>query len=422
MRVSNIDHIIIIHCEQLTDRFKYLDEKLKSIGFQSDYYDFLVNTHKDTMTKEVVESYYTTDPNIRLKELQLIGEDKFLLKFINDGNVSCGINHVLAWKEIAKHSEWNNVLVLEDDTIITDTSLGNLCDVAQNLPNIESDFDIISLEDGAGMTVPNRYPQISINPDVPFYKSPDGRMRCTGAYIINKNACQKLVKLNKMRKFSLEIDMQLWLYGKLGLLNIYWAEPCVFTQGSQKGVYKSAIQGTTLSDKFKTNYMRIYETTAEMLSALYKQMEYGNKKCVDITKGTCEMNKRCMQSLLEDHDFSALSIFPKAYESQMKANFYPIKFSNNESDSLTSEICSSIKSDYFDGEIDVLVCQMKSSSVLVQDLLVDSVLINPKVVILTKQDEQDLAECINKRYKFLCESTESVVYVRKNIKTDEWTF
>ena len=116
-------------------------------------------------------------------------------------------------------------------------SLSRLERVLSNLPK---DYDVVSLEDGAGLHA-SRY-GIKMTEDKSLYKIPDGRMRCTGAFIISNECCAKLVQLNEKKRYTLEIDMQMWLYGSLGLLNMYWAEPHVFTQGSQKGIYKSSIQ------------------------------------------------------------------------------------------------------------------------------------------------------------------------------------
>jgi GR25 family glycosyltransferase involved in LPS biosynthesis len=419
MRIANIDHIIVVHCEEFVERFTYLNAQFNEIGFQSDYYDFKVNTHKDSLTKSTVDSYYNTNPDVRMKELVLIGEDRYLHKYINKGNISCGINHLLAWKDIAEHKEWNNVLVIEDDIIITESSLGNLCEVANHIPSIDKDFDIISLEDGAGLTVPGLYPLIRVDPDIPVYKSPDGRMRCTGAYIINKDACKKMVKINEKRKFTLEIDMQMWLYGKMGLLNIYWAEPCIFTQGSQKGVYKSSIQGSQLCTEFVTmKYINEYESVKEVLQVIYNGVDYGNKKMLDLSKGyNLEQNELCVKSMLDDHDFSALSLFPKEYESRVMDAFYPMKFCNAPLESSPKSVCSFINSNYFDGEIDVMFVDTNTESdpSLLNELLVESIVVNPRIIVVSQGSSTDQSILEKKRYSYIGYSCGHGFYIRKNI-------
>ena len=238
MKFMNIDHIYIIHCKPFIQRYEYLTNTFRKLNIPDDYYDFVVNTHKTNLTNETISKYYTTNETIRMMELKIIGEDKYLNPEISKGAISCGINHIMVWEKILNETSHKNILILEDDILFMENTINNLVEITMQIPK---DYDIISLEDGAGLKVSN-YITKNINPDKVLYKVQDGRMRCTGAYIINRKACAKLVKLNKQRKFSLEIDMQLWLYGKLHLLHIYWAEPNVFTQGSQRGVYKSEIK------------------------------------------------------------------------------------------------------------------------------------------------------------------------------------
>jgi hypothetical protein len=105
---------------------------------------------------------------------------------------------------------------------------------------LPSDFDIISLEDGASMHA-DRFGH-TITSDKLLYKIENGRMRCTGSYLITEKACKIMIAMQNKVKWSLEIDHIIDLYGRMKILNIYWAEPNIFTQGSQRGVYNSNIQ------------------------------------------------------------------------------------------------------------------------------------------------------------------------------------
>jgi len=234
----NIDHIYIVHCEQFPEKKQYLEKVFQTNGINPMYYTFCVNTYKDTLKPEIIDQYYSMDEIQRNEELRVIGEDKYLTKCINKGSVSCGINHLSIWESVM-NSTYEKVLILEDDILFLNHSMNGLIALMKQFP---LECDVLSLENGAGLTVEKYLPSCEIKPDKLSYKIPDGRMRCTGAYIVTKKACKQLVTLNKKRKYSLEIDMQMWLYGKLGILKTYWAAPYLFTQGSQVGAYKSSIQ------------------------------------------------------------------------------------------------------------------------------------------------------------------------------------
>lgn len=236
MKFKNIDHVCVVHCEQFSDRRSYLENVFKQLGLDNGYYSFYVNTYKDTLTKNVIDEHYDTSEKERNRELRVIGEDKYLSASISKGALSCGINHFMIWKDVIA-KKWDNVLILEDDILFMKKSMSRLENVLSNVPK---HYDIISLEDCAGLHA-SRY-GLKITEDKCLYKIPDGRMRGGGAYIISNECCTKLVQFNENKRYTLEIDMQIWLYGSLGLLNMYWAEPHVFTQGSQNGVYKSSIQ------------------------------------------------------------------------------------------------------------------------------------------------------------------------------------
>jgi len=234
----NIDHIYIVHCDIFVEKKLYLEKVFQTNGINPKYYTFCVNTYKDSLTSDIINKYYSTDEVQRNEELRVIGEDKYLTKNINKGSLSCGINHLAIWETVT-NSTYEKVLILEDDILFLNNSMNGLISLMKQFPQA---CDVLSLENGAGLTVERYLPSCEIKPDKLSYKIPDGRMRCTGAYVITKKACNQLVTLNKKRKYSLEIDMQMWLYGKLGILKTYWAAPHLFTQGSQVGAYESAIQ------------------------------------------------------------------------------------------------------------------------------------------------------------------------------------
>jgi GR25 family glycosyltransferase involved in LPS biosynthesis len=148
MKFPNISHIYIVHCESLTDRYEYL-KKVMTKFFPEDYYTFVVNTYKDTLTDEMIQQYYTLDESVRHKELSIIKEENNLSPRISKASLSCGINHLKIWEKIANGND-DRVLILEDDILFLEDTLSYMIEI---MAEIRDEHDIVSLEDGAGLTL-----------------------------------------------------------------------------------------------------------------------------------------------------------------------------------------------------------------------------------------------------------------------------
>lgn len=376
MKFVNIDHIYIVHCTQYPDRYEYLKNKFTQMKVPEDYYEFVVNTHKSDLTDEVISKYYTTDTEIRNKELKIIGEDRYLTKDVSKGNISCGINHLNIWEKVVE-SPHTNVLILEDDILFDENTIKNLVEATMQLPE---KFSLCSLEEGAGLKVTN-YITRHIDPDKMFYKVPDGRMRCTGAYITNKDTCNRLLTLNKKRKFSLEIDMQLWLYGKLRLLDVYWVYPHVFLQGSQNGTYESGIQNIkTQENAEKDGYdggMAVIERNVQRIKD-HIGLD-SNRRCIEIKNNNdSQLHCRC---LVEKHEFSGLILSKTDDVVQNMNKTLSIKYESLSKYNTYESIAQVIKKNFFEGVLDVLVMD-KYDSDFIQYLLKTSIIINPKIIVI----------------------------------------
>lgn len=372
MKFPNVSHIYIIHCDSLTDRYAYL-KKVMEKYFPEDYYTFKVNTFKDTLTDDMVNKYYTLDTQSRNKELSIIGEDKHLDKQISKANISCGINHLLVWDEVSL-SDHKRVLVFEDDILFLEDTLSYMIEI---MAEIKDEHDIVSLEDGSGLTVEKM--GIEVNEDNMIYKIDNGRMRCTAAYLITKQTCRKLVQLNKKRKFSLEIDMQLWLYGALKVINVYWTTPTAFTQGSQRGVFKSEIQDPKLS--------------------IDKNISFENKKCVCL--GLTYLQTAI--SLIKEHSCSCLFFNINSF---VNPENYSIKIIT---DDVTHEnVAPLIKANYFDGDIEVLCFGIKDNSIL-KTMITETIIVNPKIIMCSSVNN----EFLKHRYNLI--DADIGVFMRKDI-------
>ena len=369
MKFVNIDHIYIVHCTQYPERYEYLKNTFTHLNIPDDYYEFVINTHKSTLTDDIISKYYTTDADIRNKELKIIGEDRYLTKDVSKGNISCGINHLNIWEKVISSSH-KNVLILEDDILFDENTIKHLVEATMQLPE---KFSLCSLEEGAGLKVTN-YITRNIDPDHMFYKVPDGRMRCTGSYITNKETCKRLINLNQKRKFSLEIDMQLWLYGKLKLLDIYWVYPHVFLQGSQNGTYESGIQ---IEHTKESGRGSVIEQNVQRIKD-HIGLD-SNRRCIEIKNNDdSKLHCRC---LVEKHGFSALIMSNNEEIVEHLNKTLSIKHESLIKNKTYEEIAQVIKKNFFEGALDILIMDKYDSNFL-QYLLNISIIVNPKIIMI----------------------------------------
>lgn len=264
MKLPKVDHIYIVCCGKFEDRTKYMRQVMKSLGFDDDYYtlsmddrelNFSENSFWESLTPQIVNEYYIVDQKERNKELTITEQDAYAPKDISLADISVSINHLLIWKQAMKR-KYQNILVLEDDILFFNESIKGLTEILKVLP---SDYDFVSLEDGAHMHA-TMFGHV-IHPEKLLYHISSGRMRCTGAYLMSSKACETVCAAHSKKKWTLEIDHVIDLYGKLGLVKVYWAEPCVFTQGSQKGVYRSGVQAKKIKSRTYFNSFSQSEQT-----------------------------------------------------------------------------------------------------------------------------------------------------------------
>lgn len=245
MKFPNVDHIYIICCGKFKNRRHYLENKFKSLKFDESYYTFTMddpnlnfsaNSYWESLNQEIIEEYYTLDTEERKKELTAVDQVTYMPAKVSLPDIAVSINHLLVWKDVLL-KKYDNVMILEDDIIFFEDSVSKLLKIIDVLPD---DYDLISLEDGAMMHASMFGHKIV--PNQLLYKIESGRMRCTGSYFITNKACKVICDLQAKKKWTLEIDFIIDLYGRSKLLTIYWAEPCVFSQGSQIGRYPTGVQ------------------------------------------------------------------------------------------------------------------------------------------------------------------------------------
>ncbi len=199
--------IFITHYTPLVERKKKIIEQLESYGLTD--YEFI-----ELYDKEVLNS-----------------DDLSKFEKIKTSEISLFLKHV----EIFKTDYNDYVIVLEDDAILKSDFKNNLEKCFVELDELGDSWDVAFTGECANLHVPK-------TSDKFFYKSILGS-RGTCMYIINKNKSSLILKVyNEDGKINKPIDHwfnKTFLNGKLRFL---YSEPTLVEQGSEIGVFKSAIR------------------------------------------------------------------------------------------------------------------------------------------------------------------------------------
>lgn len=219
MKCSNLDKIFVIHYTKLIDRKMYLKNKFKSLNINVKWVD---KFDREIISEKQINTYYHYDNTIKSYPFN----NNILYKPLRIQEIAVWIAHCYCYKQIVKNN-WDKALILEDDVLFDENDFMNLYNICNKLPN---DWNICDVGNGCNLMPKN------LQKNKTFYKTNFG-IKTTSSYLINYKTAKFLLE----RKLSTwVIDYYINLYKNE--LNIYWAEPPIFKQGSQNGIYKTSVQ------------------------------------------------------------------------------------------------------------------------------------------------------------------------------------
>ena len=224
----NVDKIIALHYKPLVNRKTLLSAFLKKYELKASWIDreptkkdgkkFYKYSEQEWKTKTAFErpsSPHDTPP----RELK-------------DSEISLLFKHYLALKKIVRE-KIPITLLLEDDVLFSE----NFCETFNNnLKSTPDDWGYIFPGSGCQL----RVPKALLEKDKIAYLQSHPATKCTDSMIIKLEAARKVLKTFKSWHLPADWEYNYQLYHHD--LNVYWWEPPVFMQGSQTGIYKSAIQ------------------------------------------------------------------------------------------------------------------------------------------------------------------------------------
>lgn len=207
-----INQIYISHYEKLTDRKVYFDK--------------IISTNPIFKGAQVVISNDEIDKQVLLKNGYV--DDRTIWHGLKNSEICIAEQMFRIYRLIANSND-ELCLILEDDFILTEDFNHYLNEFINNLPN---DFDCVFMSSCCDLkpkhnNVVNKY----------FYE--EETSRCTTAYLIKKETCQKILSI---ANYTAPIDWHLnFIKEKLGL-KFYWTDPIIVLQGSEKDIYKSNLR------------------------------------------------------------------------------------------------------------------------------------------------------------------------------------
>jgi GR25 family glycosyltransferase involved in LPS biosynthesis len=221
--------IFVLHYSKLTRRKQHILEQFEKHGITE--YEFIEKFDKDVITDDECpefSKYYVAN---RRAELSLHLKHLYLYRLMLSEN-------------------YEEVLVLEDDVILSDNFMKKLTEYMTQLPK---DYDMLFIGNGCNLHIPrnqliaNQYIYAKCLHETAW--GGNGAARCTDSYIIHQRCAKKLCEyvaaagaaVVETKKINFPVDWWLNEAARDLVLKVYWAEPTIISQGSQNGMFSRSI-------------------------------------------------------------------------------------------------------------------------------------------------------------------------------------
>jgi GR25 family glycosyltransferase involved in LPS biosynthesis len=206
---NNINEIYVINLKKRPERLELFKKNYKLIH---DYKIIdAIDGNELIHDKEYIDTIVGTQAKKTLHDFYKYNIiRKYHYELSSYGAIGCYLTHINVWNEIIKSNK-QNALIFEDDAKVSNIYYFDLNKRLKLLPN---DWDIYLL----------------INPDFCYLKKPVKNNRnlfkvkrffLLHAYIININACKKIIENGKLFPINQQIDHHLSELALINTLNIY---------------------------------------------------------------------------------------------------------------------------------------------------------------------------------------------------------
>jgi GR25 family glycosyltransferase involved in LPS biosynthesis len=190
-----VDKIYICHYKKLIERKKFILDQLNQLNLNN--YEFVEDFEKENLNSKEINNEYKMINHPSTK--------------MTDGEKSLALKHALIIKK-SYDMQYNSVLILEDDAVLTENFIKKFNDYYQQLP---INWDIAWV----GSCFHLKEPEIE---GINVYKTNRGS-RCTHAFCISQNFLNKIHK--EVENINLPSDHYYNFLVKTFNLNNYWFQP-----------------------------------------------------------------------------------------------------------------------------------------------------------------------------------------------------
>ena len=216
MSYLNIGEVYITHYLPLRERKERL---MRELPFEARWIEEEPTNYEDFVCRNKERWEQNVTPYAPYRELK-------------KEEISIAYKHFLAYGDIHVNNV-KNALIFEDDVVLDIDFVSKFNSYLERTPK---DWDLIFMGSGCGLRVPKRDlvdGQIAYLKDHPASK-------CADSYCITNEAATKIVKSIGCFTFPVDFELNYWM--KYHDMKVYWWEPSLTIQGSQRGLYKSEIQ------------------------------------------------------------------------------------------------------------------------------------------------------------------------------------
>lgn len=223
----------IMHYKKLINRKVHIQNQMKSNNFTN--YSFYEDYDSNELTDEMINEYYNSfeqNPENWSKKVSLWGSSA-----LNYHNKKCNIAEISVTIKFGKTLQI--MKQLNDEMFITFDDDVILCNDFENkfyeyLKKTPSDWDAIYFGSGAGLK-----PEKIIHDQFVYLKSHPAS-RCLDSVLLKNKTVKDLS--NTWFPFSLISDWEIGYQHFLHNHKVYWWEPGLVLQGSENGLFQSAVK------------------------------------------------------------------------------------------------------------------------------------------------------------------------------------
>jgi GR25 family glycosyltransferase involved in LPS biosynthesis len=243
--------VFVTHYTPLSERRAFLVDQFGKHGIENAV--FIEEADREALTRDTVNKFYRPDKKvwrrkaailrpILLQEQQWSAEKKSWSEGVYEDNtfqvpfqdlrpseISLAIKHFIALENAARCGS-PQIMIFEDDVVLADNFTDEFMRCFAETP---PDWDVIF--PGA----PHRLRPPEWNGIQRCFRKDPQRGKYSDSYIVTPRAARRM--LADLRPFTMPIDFELTVIMNKLDLNCYWWEPGIVRQGSQIGLFPSAV-------------------------------------------------------------------------------------------------------------------------------------------------------------------------------------